>query len=161
MTLMPDADVREVILALAGDLAMVPWAKRRVPASPRAFGDWQQALGPAPLEELQDVVHRASHAEHEHEAEAEAENEAAVEDLAAVAREAGIRVRHGINGRAHPLAIFGGPGAFSPDVWSTFTHPGTEQRIRRLRPPRTARPQPRSPPDRHQERHPHQPGPPA
>jgi hypothetical protein len=55
-----------------------------------------------------------------------------VEALAAAARQAGIRVRRGINGRAHPLAIFGGPSAFSPDVWSVFAHPGAEQRIRRL-----------------------------
>ena len=55
-----------------------------------------------------------------------------VEALAAAARQAGIRVRHGINGRAHPLAALGGPGAFPPDVWSVFTHPGAEQRIRRL-----------------------------
>ena len=65
MTLMPDADAREVIIALAGDLAMVPWARAWRPASPRAFGDWRQALGPGPLEELQDVVLGASHAEHE------------------------------------------------------------------------------------------------
>ncbi len=65
MTLMPDADVREVITALAGDLAMVPWARAWQPASPRAFGDWRQALGPQPLEELQAVVLRASHGEHE------------------------------------------------------------------------------------------------
>jgi len=65
MTLLPDADAREVIVALAGDLAMVPWARRWVPASPRAFGDWRQALGPQPLEELQAVVLRASHAGHE------------------------------------------------------------------------------------------------
>jgi hypothetical protein len=65
MTLMPDADAREVIIALAGDLAMVPWARAWRPASPRAFGDWRQALGPQPLEELRDIVLRASHAEHE------------------------------------------------------------------------------------------------
>jgi len=65
MTLMPDADAREVIIALAGDLAMVPWARAWRPASPRAFGDWRAALGPQPLEELQDIVLRASHAEHE------------------------------------------------------------------------------------------------
>ncbi len=65
MTLMPDADVREVTAALAGDLAMVPWARAWQPASPRAFGDWRQALGPQPLEELQAVVLRASHGEHE------------------------------------------------------------------------------------------------
>jgi hypothetical protein len=65
MTLVPDADAREVIIALAGDLAMVPWARAWRPASPRAFGDWRAALGPQPLEELQDIVLRASHAGHE------------------------------------------------------------------------------------------------
>jgi Insertion element 4 transposase N-terminal len=65
MTLMPDADVREVIIALAGDLAMVPWARAWRPASPRALRDWRQALGPGPLEELRDVVLRASWQEHE------------------------------------------------------------------------------------------------
>jgi Bacterial regulatory helix-turn-helix protein, lysR family len=45
---------------------------------------------------------------------------------------AGIRVRHGITGRAHPLAALGGPSAFTPDVWNAFSHPGAEQRIRRL-----------------------------
>jgi hypothetical protein len=65
MTLLPDADAREVIVALAGDLAVVPWERRWVPASPRALGDWRAALGPEPLEELRDVVLRASHAEHE------------------------------------------------------------------------------------------------
>jgi len=65
MTLMPEADAREAVTALAGDLALVPWARRWAPASPRAFGDWQAALGPEPLEELQAVVLCASHAEHE------------------------------------------------------------------------------------------------
>ena len=65
MTLMPDADVREAVIALAGGLALVPWARAWVPASARACGDWRNALGPEPLEELQAVVLRASHAEHE------------------------------------------------------------------------------------------------
>jgi hypothetical protein len=65
MTLMPDADVREALIALAGDLVLVPWARAWVPASARALGDWRNALGPEPLEELQDIVLRASHAEHE------------------------------------------------------------------------------------------------
>ena len=65
MTLMPDADIREAVIALAGDLALVPWARARVPASARACGDWRNALGPGPLEELQAIVLRASHAEHE------------------------------------------------------------------------------------------------
>ena len=65
MTLMPDAGVREALIALAGDLAMVPWARAWVPASARACGDWRNALGPGPLEELRDIVLRASHDEHE------------------------------------------------------------------------------------------------
>ena len=65
MTLMPDADVQEAVIALAGDLALVPWSRAWAPASARAAGDWRKALGPEPLEELQDIVLRASHAEHE------------------------------------------------------------------------------------------------
>jgi Bacterial regulatory helix-turn-helix protein, lysR family len=61
-----------------------------------------------------------------------AETGVPVEALAAAVRKAGIRVRHGITGRAHPLAGLGGPGAFPTDVWNTFTRPGAEQRIRRL-----------------------------
>jgi len=65
MTLVPGAGVRDAVIALAGGLALVPWARPWVPASERALGDWRNALGPEPLEELQDVVLRASHAEHE------------------------------------------------------------------------------------------------
>jgi hypothetical protein len=65
MTLMPDADVREALIALAGDLAVVPWARAWAPASARALGDWRNALGLEPLEELQAIVLRASWAEHE------------------------------------------------------------------------------------------------
>jgi hypothetical protein len=61
-----------------------------------------------------------------------AETGAPVEALAAAARKAGIRVRHGVNARDHPLADLGGPGAFTQDVWNVFTRPGAEQRIRRL-----------------------------
>ncbi len=55
-----------------------------------------------------------------------------VEDLAAAARTAGIPVRHGVNGRAHPLAGLGGPDAFPAAVWNAFTRPHAGQRIRRL-----------------------------
>jgi hypothetical protein len=65
MTLLPDAGVREAVIALAGDLALVPWARAWAPASERALGDWRNALGPGPLEELQAIVLRASHDEHE------------------------------------------------------------------------------------------------
>lgn len=65
MTLLPDAGARDAVIALAGDLALVPWARAWVPASERALGDWRNALGPGPLEELQATVQRASWAEHE------------------------------------------------------------------------------------------------
>ena len=56
MTLMPEARIEDVIIALAGDLALVPWARPWRPASARAAGDWRNALGAAPLEELRDIV---------------------------------------------------------------------------------------------------------
>jgi len=65
MTLVPDAGIREAVSALAGDLALVPWARAWVPASARACGDWRSALGPEPLEELRDIVLEASGREHE------------------------------------------------------------------------------------------------
>jgi hypothetical protein len=65
MTLMPGAGVREAVIALAGDLAGMPWARAWVPASPRALGDWRNALGPEPLEELRAIVLRASWREHQ------------------------------------------------------------------------------------------------
>ena len=64
MTLMPDAGVREAVTALAGDLAGVPWARPWAAASERAVGDWRNALGPGPLEELRDIVLEASRREH-------------------------------------------------------------------------------------------------
>jgi hypothetical protein len=64
MTLMPDAGIREAVMALAGDLAGVPWARPWRAASERALGDWRNALGPGPLEELQAIVLEASRREH-------------------------------------------------------------------------------------------------
>ncbi len=64
MTLVPDAGIRDAVIALAGDLAGVPWARAWAPASERACGDWRNALGPEPLEELRDIVLRASWQEH-------------------------------------------------------------------------------------------------
>ena len=65
MTLMPDARIGEVIAALAGDLALVPWARPWRPASARAAGDWRSALGPVPLEELRDIVLGSAWREHQ------------------------------------------------------------------------------------------------
>ena len=64
MTLVPGAGIRDAVIALAGDLALVPWSKPWTPASERALGDWRNALGPEPLEELQAIVLRASWQEH-------------------------------------------------------------------------------------------------
>jgi hypothetical protein len=64
MTLMPQARIGDVIAALAGDLALVPWARPWKPASARAAGDWRNALGPVPLEELRDLVLGAAWREH-------------------------------------------------------------------------------------------------
>jgi hypothetical protein len=61
-----------------------------------------------------------------------AETGTPVEALASAARNAGIRIRHGVASRAHPLAALGGPNSFSTDVWNVFARPGAEQRIRRL-----------------------------
>jgi hypothetical protein len=61
-----------------------------------------------------------------------AETGVPVADLATVARSAGIAVRHGINGHAHPLAALGGPDDFPPAVWAAFARPGADKRIRRL-----------------------------
>jgi len=63
-TLMPEAQLPDVILALAGDLALLPWSRRWHPASERACLDWRKALGPAPLEELQGTVLAAAAGEH-------------------------------------------------------------------------------------------------
>ena len=65
MTIVAGEGVRDAVIALAGDLALVPWARPWVPASERALGDWRNALGPEPLEELRDIVLRAAWAEHE------------------------------------------------------------------------------------------------
>ncbi len=65
MTLMPDARLQDAVAALAGDLALVPWAKPWRPASARAAGKWRSALGPAPLEELRDTVLGASWHRHQ------------------------------------------------------------------------------------------------
>lgn len=65
MTLMPQARAQDVIIALAGDLALVPWARPWRPASARAAGDWRNALGPVPLEELRDLVLGSAWREHQ------------------------------------------------------------------------------------------------
>jgi hypothetical protein len=64
-TLVPGVTPRDALIALTGDLVLVPWARPWAPASERAIGDWRSALGPEPLEELAAVVQRAAHDEHQ------------------------------------------------------------------------------------------------
>jgi hypothetical protein len=64
MTLVPDADYPEVMGVLLGDLALVPWHRRyRVPTAAVAC-TWREALGPAPLERLRDMVLAGVDGEH-------------------------------------------------------------------------------------------------
>jgi len=56
MTLVPGTRAEDAVALLAGDLALVPWAKPWHPASARAAGKWRKALGPAPLEDLRDTA---------------------------------------------------------------------------------------------------------
>lgn len=64
MTLTPDADYTEVMEILLGDLVLVPWQRPyRVPTAAVAC-TWREALGPAPLERLQDLVLAGVDGEH-------------------------------------------------------------------------------------------------
>jgi hypothetical protein len=64
MTLVPDADYMEVIETLLGDLILVPWQRPyRVPTAAAAC-TWREALGPAPLEQLQDLALAGVDGEH-------------------------------------------------------------------------------------------------
>jgi hypothetical protein len=56
MTLAPDADYPEVMDILFGDLVLVPWQRSyRVPTAAAAC-TWRDAIGPTPLERLQDLL---------------------------------------------------------------------------------------------------------
>ena len=65
MGLMPDAGYREILRALFGDLALLPWqAEFAVPAE-TVLGTWRHAAGPKPLLRLRDMTLAASDAEHQ------------------------------------------------------------------------------------------------
>src|SRR5712671_4786915 len=64
MTLVPDAGYPEVMGILLGDLALVPWQRPyRVPTAAVAC-TWREAIGPAPLEQLQDLLLAGVDGEH-------------------------------------------------------------------------------------------------
>ena len=64
MALMPDADYGEVMAAVFGDLALVPWQRTFQVPTPKVLSTWRTALGPAPLAELQGRLLAAVDAEH-------------------------------------------------------------------------------------------------
>ncbi|MGO9053983.1 MAG: hypothetical protein ACLQID_18750 [Streptosporangiaceae bacterium] len=64
MTLIPDADYAEVLETLLGDLVLVPWQRPyRVPTAAVAC-TWREAIGPVPLERLQDMTLAGVDGEH-------------------------------------------------------------------------------------------------
>lgn len=65
MTLMPDVPYGGVMGALLGALALVPWQRPFTLPSPTVLSTWRKAIGPGPLQELQEQVLSASAAEHE------------------------------------------------------------------------------------------------
>jgi len=64
MGLMPEADYGEILAALFGDLPLVPWHVRFQVPTATVFSAWREAAGPAPLEQLRDMVLAAADAEH-------------------------------------------------------------------------------------------------
>ena len=64
MTVMPDADAREVLTTLLGDLIEVPWRRAHAVPSPTVLSSWRAAIGEAPLQQLQRELLAAVGAEH-------------------------------------------------------------------------------------------------
>jgi hypothetical protein len=65
MTLLPgDADYAEVLAALLGDLALVPWQRPYQVPTATVASTWRDAVGPGPLQELRDRVLAGIDAEH-------------------------------------------------------------------------------------------------
>ena len=63
MTLLA-ADYAEVMAALIGDLAAVPWQRRYALPAATVASTWREAVGPGPLEELRELLLAAIDAEH-------------------------------------------------------------------------------------------------
>jgi hypothetical protein len=64
MTLMPEADHREVLTALLGDLVGVPWRRAHAVPSGTVLSSWRAAVGPAAVQQLQRELLAAVGAEH-------------------------------------------------------------------------------------------------
>jgi len=64
MTLMPDADHREVLTTLLGELTAVPWQRPHAVPSGTVLSTWRAAIGEAPLQQLQRELLAAVVTEH-------------------------------------------------------------------------------------------------
>ena len=64
MTLMPEADYCQVLTALFGDLEDVPWQRAFAVPTATVFSAWRKAAGPEPAQRLEELVLKASAAEH-------------------------------------------------------------------------------------------------
>ena len=64
MTVMPDADSREVLTTLLGELTAVPWRRAHAVPSGTVLSTWRAAIGEAPLQQLQREVLDAVVTEH-------------------------------------------------------------------------------------------------
>ena len=64
MTLIPDADHREVLSTLLGGLLEVPWRRPHAVPSPTVLSTWRAAIGEAPLLQLQRELLAAVGTEH-------------------------------------------------------------------------------------------------
>jgi len=64
MTVTPEADYREVLSILLGELVEVPWQRARRVPSASVFARWRAAIGPQPLRDLQRLVLAEAVAEH-------------------------------------------------------------------------------------------------
>jgi hypothetical protein len=64
MTLMPDADSREVLTTLLGELTAVPWQRPHAVPSPTVLSTWRAAIGEVPLQQLQQELLAAVGTEH-------------------------------------------------------------------------------------------------
>jgi len=65
MALMPEAGYGEILAALFGDLALLPWHTEFAVPTDTVLSTWREAAGPEPVLRLQDMVLAASAAEHE------------------------------------------------------------------------------------------------
>jgi len=64
MTVIPDADSREVLTTLLGELTAVPWQRPHAVPSGTVLSTWRTAIGEAPLQQLQRELLAAVVTEH-------------------------------------------------------------------------------------------------